>query len=44
MHGLVPGREADEARHADIVGIVVLDIFLAAERMDYRALEGLGQR
>ena len=43
VHGGVAGGEADEAGHADIVGIVVLDVFLAAERMHHRALERLGK-
>ena len=43
MHRGIAGREADEAGHADVVGIVVLDVLLAAERMHDRALERLGQ-
>ena len=39
----IAGREADEAGHADIVGIVVFDVLLAAERVDDRALQRLGE-
>ena len=42
VHGRVARREADEAGHADIVGVVVFDMLLAAERMHDRALQGLG--
>ena len=43
MHRGIAGREADEAGHADVVGIVELDMLLAAERMHDRALERLGK-
>ena len=38
MHCGVAGRKADESRHADVIGIVVFDMVLAAERMDDRLL------
>ena len=43
-HRGVAGRKADEPRHADIVWIVVLDMLLAAQRVDDRRLQPLGQR
>ena len=43
MHGCISRREANEAGHADVVGIVVFDMLLAAERMHHRAFEGLAQ-
>ncbi len=43
MHRGIAGREADEAGHADVVGIIEFDVLLAAERMHDRALERLGQ-
>ena len=42
-HGMIAGREADQSGHADVELIVVLDIFLAAQRMDDRRLDRLGQ-
>ena len=43
MHRGIAGREADKAGHADVIGIVELDVLLAAERMHDRALERLGK-
>ncbi len=43
MHRRIAGRETDEAGHADIIGIIELDMVLAAERVNDRALERLGQ-
>ena len=43
MHRGIAGRKADEAGHADVVGIIVFDVLLAAERMHDRALERLGK-
>ncbi len=43
MHRGIAGREADKAGHADVVGVVELDVLLAAERMHDRALERLGK-
>ena len=37
LHRLVARGEADEAGHADIERVVVLDMLLAAQRMDDRA-------
>ena len=41
VHGGVAGGKADEAGHADVIGIVVFDMLLAAERMHHRALQRL---
>ncbi|MHC2687110.1 hypothetical protein ACVJDU_008674 [Bradyrhizobium diazoefficiens] len=41
VHGGIARGEADEPGHADIVGIFVFDVLLAAERMHDRALQGL---
>ncbi|GJE69732.1 hypothetical protein CHKEEEPN_1261 [Methylorubrum podarium] len=43
LHRRVARGEADQPGHADIVGVVVLDMLLAAERVDDRALEPLRQ-
>ncbi len=43
VHGMIARGEADEAGQADIVGIVVFDMLLAAERMHDRALQRLGE-
>ena len=43
MHRRVAGGKADEAGHPDVVGIVVLDVLLAAEGMDDRRLERIGE-
>src|SRR5208283_5341025 len=40
-HGVVAGGEADQAGHADVVGILPLDMLLAAHRMHHRGLEPL---
>src|SRR5580693_7597798 len=40
---LVPGREAQQASHADVVGVVVLDVLFAAECVHDRRLQGAGQ-
>ena len=42
-HCVVAGREADQPGHADIVGIVPLDMFFAAQRMHHRRLEALAE-
>lgn len=39
MHRYIARGEADESSHADIVGVVVFDMLLAAERMDDGALQ-----
>ena len=39
LHGPVPGREAQQAGHADVVGVVVLDELLAAQRVNDGRLE-----
>ncbi len=33
-HRVVAGRKTDQAGHADIIGIIVLDEFLALKRVD----------
>ena len=43
MHRGVAGGKADEPGHADVIGIVVFDMLLAAERMHDRALQRLGE-
>ena len=43
VHGGIAGGKADEAGHADVIGIVVFDMLLAAERMHDRALQRLGE-
>ena len=43
MHRLVAGPVAEQSRHADVIGVVVLDPLLAAQRMPDRGLEALGQ-
>ena len=43
-HRVVAGRKADQSGHADIEGIVPLDMLLAAQRMDHRRLETFAQR
>ena len=40
FHGVIAGREADQAGHADVVGIVPLDMILAAQRVNDRRLQG----
>src|SRR5262249_12323638 len=42
-HPIVAGREADQPGHADIVGVVPLDIFLAAQSMHHRRFEALAE-
>ena len=42
-HRVIAGREADEPGHADIVGVVPFDVLLAAQRVDDRRLQGLGE-
>jgi hypothetical protein len=39
LHGPVPGAEPDQPGHPDVVGVVVLDDFLAAERVHHRGLQ-----
>ena len=41
VHGGIAGGKTDEPGHADVIGIVVFDMVLAAERMHDRALERL---
>ena len=43
MHRRIAGGKPDEAGHADVVGVVVFDMLLAAERMHDRALERFGE-
>ena len=43
MHRLVAGAVAEQPRHADVIGVVVLDPFLAPQRVAHRGLEPLGQ-
>jgi hypothetical protein len=44
VHRLVAGAVAEQSGHADVVGVVVLDPLLAAQRVPDRGLEPLGQR
>ena len=44
LHRGVARGEADQAGHADVERIVVLDMLLAAQRMDDRRVERVGQR
>lgn len=43
LHRAVAGGEAEQPRHADVVGVVVLDVLLAAQRVHDRGLQSLGQ-
>ena len=43
-HGIVAGREADQPGHADVVGVVPLDVLLAAQRVHHRCLEALPKK
>ena len=43
-HGVIAGREANEPGHPDVVGVVPLDVLLAAQRMNHGCLETLAQR
>ena len=43
-HRVIAGAEADQAGHADVVRIVVFDKRLAAQRVDNRGAERVGQR
>ena len=43
-HGVVARREADQSGHANIVGVVPLDMFLAAQRMHHRRFQPLAKR
>ncbi len=42
-HRVVAGSETDQARHADVVGVVVLDKLLASQGVNDRRLDGLGE-
>jgi hypothetical protein len=44
LHGSVAGGEADEAGHADIVGVVVFDVLFSPQSVDDRRLELAGKR
>lgn len=39
---MVAGREAKQSGHPYVIGVVVLDKFLATQRMDDRRLQSLG--
>jgi hypothetical protein len=43
LHRPVSGTETDQSGHPHVVGIVVLDDVLAAERVDHRGLQGRGE-
>ena len=43
-HRVIAGREADQPGHADVVGVVPLDMLLAAQRVHHRRLEALAER
>ena len=42
-HGVIAGREADQAGHAHVEGIVPFDVLLAAQGVNHRRLKRLGQ-
>ena len=42
-HRVVARREADQPRHADVIGVVPLDMLLAAQRVHHRRAQGIGQ-
>ncbi|MDF2579476.1 MAG: hypothetical protein K0S49_1055 [Microbacterium sp.] len=44
VHGVVDGTVAEQARHADVEAVVVLDPLLAAQRVPHRRLQVLGER
>ena len=44
LHRAVARGEPEQSGHADVVGVVVLDELLAAQRVHDRRLERLGQR
>ena len=43
-HRVVARRESDQPGHADVVGIVPLDVLLAAHRMHHRRLQPFAER
>src|SRR5271154_2344220 len=43
-HGVVAGRVPDQPGHADVVGVLPLDVLLAAHGVHHRRLESLAQR
>ncbi len=43
QHRVVAGREADQPGHPDVVRVVVLDVLLAAQRVDDGGLQRLGE-
>ena len=43
-HRFITGRKADQAGHADVIRVVVFDVFLAAQRMHNRRFQALRQR
>jgi hypothetical protein len=44
LHRAISRREPEQTGHADVIGVVVLDELLAAQRVDDRRLELLGHR
>ena len=42
-HRVIAGRKADQPGHADVVGVLPLDMLLAAQRMHHRRLEALAE-
>ena len=40
-HGLITGGEPEKSSHSDVVGIVILDEFLSAQRVNDRSLQPL---
>jgi hypothetical protein len=43
QHCIVARGEADQPGHADVVGVVPLDVLLAAHRVHHRRLEALAE-
>ena len=43
-HRVIAGREPDQPGHADVVGVLPLDMLLAAHRVHHRRLEPLAER
>jgi hypothetical protein len=43
QHRIVARGEADQSGHADVVGVVPLDVLLAAHRVHHRCLEALAE-
>ena len=42
-HRVVARREADQPRHADVIGVIPLDMLLATQRVHHRRAQGIGQ-